>query len=530
MSETRIAIYIRLSNADGETGKGRDESNSVVNQRSLINHFLDGHPELSGCPRTEFVDDGFTGTNMERPAFQRMIAAIREGKFNCCITKDFSRFARDYIEMGDYLEYLFPFLKVRYISINDGYDSRDYRGTTGGLDVVMRAIIYDAYSKDLSVKVKTGKQQGSKKGRRVGGYPGYGYIRDPKRKGMDIIDPEAAVVVRRIFDAAIQGMTLGKIAQALNDDGIPTPGVYFKQKHPDCRKFAHVSAKQYWSRDIVRSILKRYTYTGAAVSGTIRKVMPCKKSIVMTKFEEWVIVPGMHDAIVTPDEYEIAQKVIQKDKHIVRNAPSHPLKSLVICGNCLRAMSWNRRDGVHRCQYGANGGDEGCRGIRSPKEDEFEEIVLHAIQDCMNTVSIRKNELRQTMLNTQRNTKVSHISLDEEERRLESLKYKKFTEYERYASGQVTKEIYLSQKKALDAEISQCEAEIQSIQKELETKAAEKLAIPPELDDMCEIFHGEDSLTYDMAHAFLERILVYPKNRIEIQWKFRDCFATVGDG
>ena len=123
MSETKIAIYIRLSNADGETGKDKDESNSVVNQRSLIHHFLDGHPELSGYPRVEFVDDGFTGTNMERPAFQRMIAAIREGRFNCCITKDFSRFARDYIEMGDYLEYLFPFLRVRYISINDGYDS-----------------------------------------------------------------------------------------------------------------------------------------------------------------------------------------------------------------------------------------------------------------------------------------------------------------------------------------------------------------------------------------------------------------------
>ena len=529
MSETKIAIYIRLSNADGETGKDKDESNSVVNQRSLIHHFLDGHPELSGYPRVEFVDDGFTGTNMERPAFQRMIAAIREGRFNCCITKDFSRFARDYIEMGDYLEYLFPFLRVRYISINDGYDSRDYQGTTGGLDVVMRAIIYDAYSKDLSVKVKTGKQQGSKKGRRVGGYPGYGYVRDPERKGMDIIDPEAAPVVRRIFDAAIQGVGPGRIAHALNDDGIPTPGVYFKQKHPNCRKFAHVSEKQYWSRDIVCSILKRYTYTGAAVSGTIRKVMPCKKSIVTTKFEEWVIVPGMHDAIVTPEEYELAQKAIQKDKHIVRNAPAHPLKSLVVCGNCLRAMSWNRRDNVHRCQYGANGGDKGCLGIRSPKEDEFEAIVLHAIQDYMNIVSMQKKEIRQMMSNTKRTTKASHTGVDEAEHRLKSLKHKKFTEYERYASGQMSKEAYLSKKILLDGEISKCEAEIRSMREELETKGTEKNVISPELDAVCDMFREEDTLTYDMAHAFVKRILVYPQNRIEIQWKFRDCFAVPED-
>ena len=127
MPDMRIAVYIRLSNADEETGRGKDESNSVINQRSLIHHFLDSHPELSSYPRTEFVDDGFSGTNMDRPAFQRMVRAIRDGRFNCCITKDFSRFARDYVEMGDYLEQLFPLLKVRYISINDGYDSCDYQ-------------------------------------------------------------------------------------------------------------------------------------------------------------------------------------------------------------------------------------------------------------------------------------------------------------------------------------------------------------------------------------------------------------------
>ena len=133
VSSIQIAIYIRLSNADEDKGKRKDESNSVVNQRSLIHHFLDTHEELSGYPRTEFVDDGYTGTNTDRPAFKQMVAAIKDGKFRCCITKDFSRFARDYIEMGDYLEYLFPYLGVRYISINDGYDSNNHKGTTGGL-------------------------------------------------------------------------------------------------------------------------------------------------------------------------------------------------------------------------------------------------------------------------------------------------------------------------------------------------------------------------------------------------------------
>lgn len=171
MEKTRIAIYIRLSMADEDTRKHKDESNSIINQRNLIHQFLDRHAELSKCPRIEFVDDGFTGTNMDRPAFQDMIGQIREGRYGVCITKDFSRFSRDYIEIGDYLECVFPFLRVRYISINDGYDSEAYKGTTGGLEVVMRNIVYAAYSKDISAKEVAGKRESMKKGRRASGAP-----------------------------------------------------------------------------------------------------------------------------------------------------------------------------------------------------------------------------------------------------------------------------------------------------------------------------------------------------------------------
>ncbi len=168
MEGMEIAVYVRLSMADEDTGKVKNESNSIVNQRNFIHQFLDDHAELSQYPRTEFVDDGFTGTNTARPAFQDMIRQIREGRFQVCVTKDFSRFSRDYIEMGDYLECLFPFLRVRYISIN-GYDSKEYKGTTGGLEMVMRNIVYAAYSKDLSAKEAAGKMQSRKRG---AGHPG----------------------------------------------------------------------------------------------------------------------------------------------------------------------------------------------------------------------------------------------------------------------------------------------------------------------------------------------------------------------
>ena len=135
MTEYRVGIYIRLSLADEDTGSGKAESDSVTNQRSLINRFLDCHSELSQCQRSEFCDDGFTGTNMDRPAFAEMMQRVKVGEFNLVCVKDFSRFSRDYIEIGDCLECLFPFLRIRFISINDHYDSADFVGTTGGIDV-----------------------------------------------------------------------------------------------------------------------------------------------------------------------------------------------------------------------------------------------------------------------------------------------------------------------------------------------------------------------------------------------------------
>ena len=265
MKEYNIAIYIRLSMADEDTGYGKNESDSIVNQRSLINRYLDKHTELSGFHRTEFCDDGFTGTNTNRPAFTKMMEQVKQGKYNLICVKDFSRFSRDYIEIGDCLECLFPFLGVRFISINDGYDSDDYKGTTGGLDVVMRNIVYAAYSKDLSIKTTTAKIQMMKQGKFAGNYAPYGYILHPTVRNKLTIDPEAAQIVRRIFDMAIAGSAATEIAKQLNSEGVLTPGQYFISKNPSTGKFRHTSDKLNWSYPAVHGILTKLTYTGATV-------------------------------------------------------------------------------------------------------------------------------------------------------------------------------------------------------------------------------------------------------------------------
>ena len=222
-----IGIYLRLSleDVDKRTNKAKDESNSIAAQRQLIQRHIEQNPYLCNLPQMEFCDDGFSGTNFERPDFQRMIDLIRAGEIHIVIVKDLSRFGRDYLEVGDYLEHIFPFLGVRMISINDHYDSEKYQGNTAGMDIAFRNLIYDYYSKDLSKKVKSAMRTKQ----RNGGYITcctYGYKVSPKNKHQMVIDPETAPIVRKIFTDVIGGKSTSQVARELNAEGIPTPQQY----------------------------------------------------------------------------------------------------------------------------------------------------------------------------------------------------------------------------------------------------------------------------------------------------------------
>ena len=261
----KMFLYIRLSDADDDL-KNKTESNSVANQRALLYQYIKTHEELRLYEAVEFVDDGFSGTNDRRPSFERMIEALKNGESKLVLCKDFSRFFRDYVEIGDYLERIFPFLGVRFISVNDGYDSDDYKGTTGGMDVVMRYIVYSYYSRDLSQKIKTVLRSRIKHGEYIASHAPYGYIKDPENKHKLIPDPVAAPVVQRIFALAVSGKNLGQIARILNEEHVETPAAHFARIHPESRKHKKRSPKQDWGSYSVRNIIERLEYSGANVS------------------------------------------------------------------------------------------------------------------------------------------------------------------------------------------------------------------------------------------------------------------------
>lgn len=520
MKEHHIAVYIRLSMADEDTAGSRKESNSVSNQRKLIHQFLDKHPELSGYPRSEFCDDGFTGTNMDRPSFQKMMAKVKKGEIDLICVKDFSRFSRDYIEIGDCLECLFPFLGVRFLSVNDGYDSADYMGTTGGMEVVMRNIIYAAYSKDLSIKTTSAKIQRMKQGQYMGGFAPYGFVFHPTQRNRLAADPEAAPVVRRIFALAIKGVSPSEIARTLNRDGVPTPGQYFVGKHPDKKKFSQMSRQVAWSYEMVHRILTKRAYTGAAV-GHVRKIAaPLSRKTVKQDEVDWIVVEGAHEAIVSAEDFELAQTVIHKAKYKKGKAELYPLRSLVRCGNCGRVM-YHNKGGTFYCSYGRTSGDEGCSPAVKYSEKELEEIAYQAIRMLLNAASEdeQKKKVKSREISKTRRKLAVSAGLQRES---ETLKKQRLVLYEQFSGGEISKTAYLERKAVLDERLDAIRTELAKSEEET---AMQKDSAPFQttgFESEAKGYLGETSLTWEMAHAFIQAIYVYPDGRREIRWKFRD--------
>ena len=528
-----IGIYIRLSMADEDTGNGsKAESDSIGNQRMLINRYLDNHPTISKYPRLEFADDGYTGTNFHRPQFAAMMEKVRHGEINLICVKDFSRFSRDYIETGNYLECTFPFMGVRFISINDGYDSDDYKGTTGGLEVVMRSIIYAAYSKDLSVKTTTAKIQMMKQGKYVGGYAPYGYVLHPEIRNKLKLDPEAAEVVRRVFDEALEGRNTSQIALGLNDDNIPTPGQYFKGKHPDKKKFSYMSDKISWTASMVYKIIINYVYTGATVGRRQKSSGVGSRKRIRLEQEDWIVVEGMHEAIVSKEEFELAQAVIRGGvKKPKRNPHYYPLKGLVCCGNCKRALTRRKNRNVsgyfYQCTHSTNDRDTECPVGERYSETWLENAAYNAIGQMLSLAE--KKAVKNHEISKRRKSAISECAdtIRNLQKQSEQLKAVKLRLYEKYTSGSIAKAEYLKRKAEADAKMAENEEAIRKGHERMQELDSEHPCSDERLDAVLGEYQKNEGLTYELAHALIDAIYVHGQDSVEIVWKFKDIFEDM---
>ena len=333
MKKVRVAIYMRLSKED----EGRQgESNSITMQRALLQKYASEN--FQNYELLEFCDDGYTGTNLERPGMQRMFGMAKAGGIDCIIVKDFSRFARDYIELGSFLEQIFPSLGVRFISVNDHYDSGGGRGNSVDLDIHFKNLLYDLYSKDLSEKVCSALAIRKENGQYISANSPFGYEKDPKDRHSLLIAEDEAEVVKRIFALTLEGYTSVEIARLFNETGVRTP-VEFKIEKGNLKRVPK-GEKFLWLNSTICQILKNEVYIGNIVQKKSVREYGGGKNRPIPR-EKWLVAYNHHEPIIDKETFEKVQEKRGKRRKPQHN-PRHPLTGKLVCGCCKKNLQYRR--------------------------------------------------------------------------------------------------------------------------------------------------------------------------------------------
>ena len=333
------AIYLRLSKEDGDLSSGeKKESNSIANQRKLIEDYLSRNPEITLVQ--EFCDDGYTGANFDRPDFQRMMEQVKTGKINCIIVKDLSRFGRDYIDSGRYIEKIFPSLGIRFIAINDNYDSAQSQQAGNEIILPFKNLINDSYSRDISIKIRSNLETKRRNGEFVGSHVVYGYRRSDDDKNKLVIDQTVAPVIQSIFSMKMDGFSPAQIADKLNKDGVPSPYEYKRQSGSKYQSGFKKQIKTDWGAKAIYRILKNEMYTGTLVQGKTTTPNHKIKSRTTKDEADWMRTENAHDAIISPSIFDMVQKLMLEDTRSPSGDNSvHLFSGKVFCADCQSTMT-----------------------------------------------------------------------------------------------------------------------------------------------------------------------------------------------
>ncbi|QIB69605.1 recombinase family protein [Aminipila butyrica] len=519
MSKELLARYIRLSKEDAKTG----ESNSISNQRELIKAFVEESFDLSQYEMVEFCDDGYSGTNFERPGIKLLFEEVRKGNIRCIIVKDLSRFGRNYIEMGDYLEQIFPFLGVRFISVNDRFDSSHFDGTTGGLGIGFKNLSYALYSKDLSQKVRSARKTRMENGEFISSHAPYGYAKSLSNRKQLVVDENAADVVRRIFTMAEAGKNAVQIAVHLNNEKIPTPSAY-KQLVGCNHKCNIIGNANYWLNTTVLTILRDERYTGKMVSGkNYSPVVGCKHS-KRTPKSEWIIVPGTHEAIISEELFAFVQEsLVTPVRRKTEPHVSRPLMGKLKCGVCKHAMRRSNSDtsmGYYYCESHRYITDSNCTKERVVERD----LIQHVLAMIHIQIGIFVDmEQRFGPVRGQEHHDIFALTeqLKQHQAALAKGGAAKIRAYEKYREGILNRDNYIRLKADIRRQLAKTETQIAELETALRVSYAESHPPYAILEEAkgCE---GVTELSKEIADELIDSLYVYGSGVIEIVWNYAD--------
>lgn len=519
----RACIYTRLSRDDGD----RAESDSIVNQRALIRDFLSGHPEIEAV--SERSDDGFTGVNFERPGFKGMMEEIRSGKVNCVVVKDLSRFGRNYIEAGNYIEKVFPFLGVRFIAVNDSYDSMA-RGQADSLIIPFKNLINDAYCKDISVKIRSQLEIKRKKGEFIGAFAPYGYLKDPGDHNRLAVDPYASEVVRSIFRWKRQGMSQNTIAARLNSLGVLCPMEYKISKGMKIQTNFRARGQAAWSAVTVLRVLTNEVYTGVLLQGkTTTPNYKVKKRIVRPE-REWIRSEGAHEAVIDRETFDSVQALLKKDTRISPGKDSlYVLSGYVFCADCGQGMVRKSVTGKKKTYAyyvcGTHKSGRGC-SVHSIPEDRLNAAVLKALQGQIRLAADMERLLRlaDSLPEERRDVKGYDARMARLREDMERNREFRMKLYESLQDGVIDRDEYFAFKKNYEEKIRKAQETLDTLKEERQ-KALEggrkDLAWLQRFSANGEIEKLEREAVTDLVEA----VYVHDDRTLEIVFRFADRWA-----
>lgn len=507
-----IALYMRLSSEDANAG----ESYSIGNQRDLLHGFVKGQREFDGCTMLEFCDDGYSGTNFNRPDVQKMLS-MAGNPIQCIIVKDFSRFGRNLIDVGDYLDQIFPFLGVRFIAVNENYDSQKSIGSSVSLDVSLKAMIYEMYSRDVSEKIRCVQQAKMRKGEYLCAIAFYGYKRSQTEKNKLEIDEPAAIVVRRIFQMAVEGGKPIEIARILNTEYIPAPLMYRKENHTDgMRGWTAASDMVYWTRDNVRRVLTDERYTGCLISRKRTKVDVSTKRTEPVPKEDWIVAKNSHAPIISQETFEAVSQVLKpyvNKKLQVR--PKQLFRGLLKCAVCGRTLNRNIcKNTYFFCPTGKVVADSPCGKIHLT-EQALTETLVTAIHTRIRLLGEMDNELEHDRKKPALTGKVQNC-----QETIDRCRASISIIFEDYADGRINREEYLLRKKEVLERQQEAEQSFAALNERLAQVRQNEKDCSPANDMGKYSFTGQ--LTRELLEALVKEIHVSGTDTMEIIFNFKE--------
>lgn len=520
----KCASYTRLSRED----KAVAESNSITNQKELIREHLKSMPEI--CLSMEVEDDGYSGVDFSRPGFEGLMEEIKAGNINCVIVKDLSRFGRNYIQVGDYIERIFPVMGVRFISINDAFDSINEKSSADEILIPFKNLMNESYLRDVSIKIRSQLEIKRKKGEYIGAFAPYGYKKSPKDKHQLIIDKHTSNIVMQIFKWKVEGYSQSKIAEKLNKLGELSPYACRKKNGERYNTSFQEKVATEWSARAIGRILTNRVYTGVLVQGKTTTPSHKVKTLVVKPEEDWAIVENTHEAIVERPLFETVARVLQMDTRVGPSCEKVYLFSgLTICGECGEPICRKEilADGqkysyLHCSAYKKY---KNCSS-HALRESALADIVWIAIQNQIKSVLDCEAVLADLSPETFKKRELERLkaNLSQQHAEKEIIIRSELSLYEDYKSGMFTLEEYENYRGIYAAKERAVELAIENIQIEL-TKKESATTVDVSWIAYFKQYRSVKELSRSLLVSLVKEIVIFDDTCVEIEFLYQDKMA-----